>query len=141
MAVSSAFYRVLQVKVQVAWLAPAQTGSTSTGLRPRSSTPLPLDRSIQSLQVKLLSPRKLILRDRLNLFGATGLSTMANMHPWFIVRPTARTPSRQQSRQWPPSLYHYDSPHILSGPGSGKQPQKPLKWTHTPEQVISPAKE
>lgn len=93
MAASSAFYRVMPLLegqgciagpqanwVGIYWAAPTLLYTLTFGLA--------LNRSIQSLQVKPLSPWKLMLRDGLNLYGAIWLVNMVNMLFWFIVRPT-----------------------------------------------------
>ena len=49
---------------------------------------LALNRSIQSLKLKKLSPWKLMLRDGLNLYGAIWIVNMVNMLFWFIIKPT-----------------------------------------------------
>jgi hypothetical protein len=93
MAASSGFYRVMPLLegqgciagpranwVGIYWAAPTLLYSLSFGLA--------LNRSIQSLQVKPLSPWKLMLRDGLNLYGAIWIVNMVNMLFWFIVKPT-----------------------------------------------------
>ena len=93
MAASSAFYRVMPLLegqgciagpqanwVGIYWLAPTLLYTLTFGLA--------LNRSIQSLQVRPLSPWKLMLRDGLNLYGAIWLVNMVNMFFWFIVQPT-----------------------------------------------------
>ncbi|KAA1469803.1 hypothetical protein DENSPDRAFT_644457 [Dentipellis sp. KUC8613] len=47
-----------------------------------------LIRSIQSLELKRLSPWKLMLRDGLNLYAAIWIVNMVNMLFWFIEKPT-----------------------------------------------------
>jgi len=49
---------------------------------------LALARSRQSLNVKQISPWKLMLRDGLNLYGAIWIVNMTNMLFWFIATPT-----------------------------------------------------
>jgi len=52
-----------------------------------ASFALAVNRSIQSLSVKSLSPWKLMLRDGLNLYGAIWFVNMVNVLFWFIVKP------------------------------------------------------
>lgn len=54
---------------------------------------LAVNRSVQSLSVKMLSPWKLMLRDGLNLYGAIWVVNMVNVLFWFIVKPSQPTPS------------------------------------------------
>jgi len=56
-----------------------------------ASFALALNRSIQSLNQKHLSPWKLMLRDGLNLYGAIWIVNMINMLFWFIAKPTDNT--------------------------------------------------
>ncbi|ETW81758.1 hypothetical protein HETIRDRAFT_440061 [Heterobasidion irregulare TC 32-1] len=53
-----------------------------------TSFALAISRSMQSLQVKPLSPWKLMLRDGLNLYAAIWIVNMVNMLFWFIITPT-----------------------------------------------------
>jgi len=93
MAACCAFYRVIPLLegqgciagpqanwVGIYWAAPTLLYSLTFGLA--------LRRSIQSLEVKPLSPWKLMLRDGLNLYGAIWLVNMVNMLFWFIIQPT-----------------------------------------------------
>jgi len=66
--------------VGIYWLAPTLLYTASFALA--------LKRSIVSLQVKPLSPWKLMLRDGLNLYGAIWGVNMVNMLFWFIMKPT-----------------------------------------------------
>ncbi|KAI0304367.1 hypothetical protein B0F90DRAFT_1243530 [Multifurca ochricompacta] len=52
-----------------------------------ASLALAVNRSIQSLSTKTLSPWKLMLRDGLNLYGAIWFVNMVNMLFWFIIKP------------------------------------------------------
>jgi hypothetical protein len=93
MAACCAFYRVMPLLegqgciagpqanwVGIYWAAPTLLYTLTFALA--------LNRSIQSLQVKPLSPWKLMLRDGLNLYGAIWIVNMVNMLFWFIVQPT-----------------------------------------------------
>lgn len=93
MAACSAFYRVMPLLegqgciagpqanwVGIYWAAPTLLYTLTFALA--------LNRSIQSLQVKPLSPWKLMLRDGLNLYGSIWIVNMVNMLFWFIVQPT-----------------------------------------------------
>ncbi|KAJ3564563.1 hypothetical protein NP233_g8216 [Leucocoprinus birnbaumii] len=66
--------------VGIYWVAPTLLYTASFALA--------LKRSIASLEVKPLSPWKLMLRDGLNLYGAIWLVNMVNMLFWFIMKPT-----------------------------------------------------
>jgi len=93
MAACCAFYRVMPLLegqgciagpqsnwVGIYWAAPTILYTLTFALA--------LNRSIQSLQVKPLSPWKLMLRDGLNLYGSIWIVNMVNMLFWFIVQPT-----------------------------------------------------
>ncbi|KLO14785.1 hypothetical protein SCHPADRAFT_825713 [Schizopora paradoxa] len=93
MAVCCGFYRSVPLDVGqgciagpkhnfvgIYWLAPTLLYTASFALA--------LNRSIQSLKLKKLSPWKLMLRDGLNLYGAIWLVNMVNMLFWFIAKPT-----------------------------------------------------
>jgi len=54
-----------------------------------ASFALAVNRSLQSLSIKTLSPWKLMLRDGLNLYGAIWVVNMANVLFWFIVKPNS----------------------------------------------------
>ncbi|KDQ62395.1 hypothetical protein JAAARDRAFT_30299 [Jaapia argillacea MUCL 33604] len=62
------------------WVAPTLLYTVSFGLA--------INRSLQSLQQKPMSPWKLMLRDGLNLYGAIWIVNMVNMLFWFIAKPT-----------------------------------------------------
>jgi hypothetical protein len=53
-----------------------------------ASFALAVNRSLQSLSTKHLSPWKLMLRDGLNLYGAIFLVNLTNMIFFFVIRPT-----------------------------------------------------
>lgn len=93
-AVSSAFYRSVPLLegqgciagpkhswVGVYWL--------SATLFYTASFAMAVNRSIQSLSVKSLTPWKLMLRDGLNLYGAIWFVNMVNMVFWFVIKPNA----------------------------------------------------
>jgi len=65
------------------WVLPTILYTASFGLA--------LFRSRQSLEVKQISPWKLMLRDGLNLYGAIWIVNMVNMLFWFIATPTGDT--------------------------------------------------
>ncbi|KAI9443270.1 hypothetical protein H4582DRAFT_1923580 [Lactarius indigo] len=92
-AISSAFFRSVPLKdgqgciagpkhnwVGIYWL--------SATLFYTASFAMAVNRSIQSLSVKPLTPWKLMLRDGLNLYGAIWFVNMVNMIFWFVIRPT-----------------------------------------------------
>lgn len=98
MAVGSAFFRVIPLKegqgciagptanwVGIYWAAPTVFYTATLALA--------LNRSLQSLKTKPLSPWKLMLRDGLNLYGAIWIVNMVNVCFWFIVKPTGDSDS------------------------------------------------
>ncbi|KAG8838816.1 hypothetical protein FRC18_002490 [Serendipita sp. 400] len=98
MSVSSAFYRVIPLLegqgciagptsnwVGIYWAAPTVFYTITFALA--------LNRSIQSLKTKPLSPWKLMLRDGLNLYAAIWIVNMVNVFFWFIVKPTGENDS------------------------------------------------
>jgi len=58
-----------------------------------ASLALAVNRSVQSLSVKSLSPWKLMLRDGLNLYGAIWFVNMVNVLFWFIIKPNSDSDS------------------------------------------------
>ncbi|KAF8270840.1 hypothetical protein EI94DRAFT_1784594 [Lactarius quietus] len=91
-AVSSAFYRSVPLLVDQGCIAGPKHNWVgiywlSATLFYTTSLAMALNRSIQSLSVKRLTPWKLMLRDGLNLYGAIWFVNMVNMIFWFVITP------------------------------------------------------
>jgi len=91
-AVSSAFYRSVPLLVDQGCIAGPKHNWVgiywlSATLFYTASFAMALNRSIQSLSVKSLTPWKLMLRDGLNLYGAIWFVNMVNMIFWFVIKP------------------------------------------------------
>lgn len=69
--------------VGIYWLAPTLLYATSFCLA--------VNRSLQSLEAKPITPWRLMLRDNLNLYGAIILVNLANVLFYFIMKPTDYT--------------------------------------------------
>ncbi|KAH8998522.1 hypothetical protein EDB92DRAFT_1835649 [Lactarius akahatsu] len=93
-AISSAFYRSVPLDAGQGCIAGPKHNWVgiywlSVTFFHTASFAMAVNRSIQSLSVKLLTPWKLMLRDGLNLYGAIWFVNMVNMIFWFVIKPNS----------------------------------------------------
>ncbi|KAH9179295.1 hypothetical protein EDB89DRAFT_1926428 [Lactarius sanguifluus] len=93
-AISSAFYRPVPLDAGQGCIAGPKHNWVgiywlSATLFYTASFAMAVNRSIQSLSVKLLTPWKLMLRDGLNLYGAIWFVNVVNMMFWFVIKPNS----------------------------------------------------
>ncbi|KAH9049859.1 hypothetical protein EDB84DRAFT_1390148 [Lactarius hengduanensis] len=93
-AISSGFYRSVPLDAGQGCIAGPKHNWVgiywlSVTLFHTASLAMAVNRSIQSLSVKLLTPWKLMLRDGLNLYGAIWFVNMVNMIFWFVIKPNS----------------------------------------------------